>query len=103
MFLSLVPGERRGMTKDLETLTRVLKDMRKVRYSGPGDTVLLRTVYLDALTLLCEDLMLRTLARQKDTMAQAIARAQERSEEELADGERSNDERHDPGVPDRAP
>ena len=83
------------MSRELEILSRCLQELRRSEQHGPHSKAVIRDTYIQVLILLCEDLMLRTLAREAESpnaMDKAIERAVERSDEEMkqVDGESKN-------------
>ena len=74
------------MSRELEILSRCLQELRRSEQHGPHSKAVIRDTYIKALILLCEDLLLRTIAREADDPAalnKAIERAVERSDEEM--------------------
>ena len=74
------------MTRELEILSRCLQELRRSEQHGPHSKAVIRDVYIKALILLCEDLLIRTLAREAESptaMDKAIERQLERSEKEV--------------------
>ena len=74
------------MSRELEILSRCLHELRRSEEHGPHSKAVVRDVYIKALILLCEDLLIRTLAREAESpnaMDKAIERQLERSDQEM--------------------
>ncbi len=74
------------MSRELEILSRCLKELRRSEQHGPHSKAVIRDTYIQVLILLCEDLTLRTLAREAESpnaIDKAIERAQAKSHEEM--------------------
>lgn len=69
----------------IQTLKHCLTELRKSTEHGPHSHAIVRDVYIKALIVLCEDLLLRTLARNDSPIEAAIERAQIKSEQEMED------------------
>ena len=67
------------MSRELEILSRCLKELRRSEEHGPHSKAIIRDVYIQALIMLCEDLLLRTVAQEAespDALDKAIRRAE---------------------------
>ena len=74
------------MSRELEILSRCLKELRRSEQHGPHSKAVIRDTYIQVLILLCEDLTIRTLAREAESptaLDKAIERQLERSEKEV--------------------
>ncbi len=74
------------MSRELEILSRCLQELRRSEEHGPHSKAVIRDVYIKALILLCEDLLLRTIAQEAESPAaldKAIERQLERSDQEM--------------------
>ena len=75
------------MSRELEILSRCLQELRRSEQHGPHSKAVIRDTYIQVLILLCEDLLIRTLAREAESpnaMDKAIERQLERSDQEMS-------------------
>ena len=90
------------MSRELEILSRCLHELRRSEQHGPHSKAVIRDVYIKALILLCEDLLLRTLAREAESptaLVKAIERQYEKSEEELKEPGKDGESKNAPWQP----
>ena len=72
-----------------DTLRRSIKTLRAAGTHGPQSLSAMRTAGNEAILVMAEWILIRMMAERgdRDPLAEAIARAQKKSEQEMSDGQ----------------